>query len=1201
MSISEMLISYIISYAAGLSMPKGTIEESLDKCYKKALNKWTDVNEEAKCLMEGDMKKRLQDLTSFIENPAKGINPSWKNFLSLWLAEIKNDKDCIVYLTSAHAEFAKLKLNENHHRIIDELSAMAKQLAEQGVAIGDIKVDTTTLIQTQKEASNQMAGIGQKVEEITHYLSTGGIKPLHSLLPSVQEIVNKLYVIAASDIIQTMIDIAIKEKVIDKVVLAKLYYLKGQCFRLTNKDDFTNQLNEAYELMQSSDDVDLDILEAKCFCCYKEGDIKGANKIAKELQFRDKQRPWAWIPGLIDADDKKSYMATIPKMIKESKEFQGLLLMNGSTLPISEGLLTRTTLLDDLQQLTLSNLPVWMVDLTIALNRFLSVWSCGGVLKQEEIDGEATLYEITSRYFSLIENTQITNFLPETCYFYEYLCFKRDKSVEHIDRIKLDVVSRELLPFLTIMKADMLIASDRKEEAYDLLDNYPTDGVNIDAVLNKQLGMAFFAGEDKIKDIFVKAATTGQSYALRNFSFFVTILPVYGSVLGNLPLKLKFNAEDDTHLYHELAKHFIGRDADVEYLRSREKDADEPMKSLIANVYADIGDVEGGLRLIRESIDGNDVDFRTDILIRILNVRSVDRPQLLEVLKKLREQGFCEPNWLFLEFDLLTRISDLKEAEKCAEKIYSLFPNDNDVFMNYMQILNRNGKKGKIASLASMERLNSFNEAKLVDILFDILHGNIGAEKALSFLESKIAATNNISIKKLVLLKSLMPEVSDLINADKENVCKGDFIHYKKGDQLFSGFVEEGSLLSKFIGCKVGDCIKVPQLRKEETYELISIHRAAYGYQVETCNLASEGKMEGMSLLRFDMNLKEEERLKQLLEMFEPIQEEIVQRENLLNEYSKGEVVLESFRAGDYIILGIKDLLWGDFKVYNAIAYELLDFIQKNHFEMRDYIPVLDLTSLIVMSELFKTLNLSPVHKFIVSQGLVNTISSEKEKLDLSLEKHRVPELNAMLEWIDEYCIVEKAIQVLELKVEKIGSYCWLFAEALTLSNAPNRVFLTDDLCVLAKFSGLIRTCSSEVYLSAIFTDKQNEIGNYLAEHHHIGTAINYGFILNRYFCGDCNSKKEIEETIERNVYLYKDVLYACHEHIMENINDDEKLKDSMWECVNLIVTMIKDWAKEHVDMLYSDELRDNNIEPYISILRLAVSQVYPEIIEVGK
>lgn len=69
----------------------------------------------------------------------------------------------------------------------------------------------------------------------------------------------------------------------------------------------------------------------------------------------------------------------------------------------------------------------------------------------------------------------------------------------------------------------------------------------------------------------------------------------------------------------------------------------------------------------------------------------------------------------------------------------------------------------------------------------------------------------------------------------------------------------------------------------------------------------------------------------------------------------------------------------------------------------------------------------------------------------------------------------------------------------------------------------------------------------------------------------------------------------------MENINDDEKLKYSMQECVNLIVAMIKDWAKEHVEMLYSDELRDNNIEPYISTLRLAVSQVCPEIIEVGK
>lgn len=1200
MGIGDMVISFVISYAAGLFMPEGTIEESLDKCYKKALKRWTDVNEETKCLMEGDMKKKLQDLKSFIENPAKGVNPSWKNFLYLWLDEINNDKDCIAYITANRTEIIKLKLEENHQRIIGELSAMAKQVAEQGVVIGDIKVDTTTIIQTQKETSNQMVGINQKMEEITQCLSSGGAKTLHTLLPSVQENVNKLYVLAASDIIQKMIDIAIKEKVVDKVILAKLHYLKGQCLRLTNKVDFTNELNEAYELMQSSNDVDLDILEAQCFCCYKEGDIKGAIKIANDLQLRDKQRPWAWIPGLIDADDKKSYMATIPKTIKESKEFQGLLLMNGSALPISEGLLTRATPLDDMQQLTLSNLPVWIVDLTIALNRFLTVWSCGGVQKQEEIDGEAALYEITSRYFSLIDNTQITNFLPDIRYFYEYLCFKRDKSVEHIEKIKLDVVSRELLPLLTIMKADMLIASDREEEAYRLLDNYPADGINIDIVLNKQLEMAFFTGEDKIKDIFMKAATTSQSYELKNFFFFVTILPVYGSTLGNLPFKLKFSTEDDTRLYHELAKHFIERNADIEYLRSREKNADEPMKSLIANVYADTGDVEGGLRLIRENIDENTVDFRTDILIRILSIRSKDSPQLLEALRKLREQGLCEPNWLSLEINLLTRIGDLKEAEKCAEKIHSLFPNNNDVFMNYLQILNSNGEKGKIASLASMERLNSINEKELVDVLFDILHGNIGAEKALSFLESKIAATNNISIKKLVLLKSLMPEVSALINADKENVCKGDFIEYKKGDQPFSGFVEEGSLLTKFIGRKVGDCIKVAQLRKEETYELISIHRAAYGYQVETYNLASEGKMEGMSLFQFDENLNEGEQMKQLLEMLGPTQEEVVQRENLLNEYSKGEVVLESFRTGDHIILGIKDLIWGDFKVYNAIAYELLDAIQKNHFKMNEYIPVLDLTSFIVVSELFKTLNLSPVHKFIISQGLVNAISSEKEKLDLSFERYRVPELNAMLEWIDEYCIVEKATQALELNTEKLGSYCRLFAEALTLSNAVDRVFLTDDLYMLTKFSGIIRTCSSEVYLSAICTDKQNEIGNYLAKHHHIGTAINYEFIQKQYFRGDCNSKKEIEETIERNVYLYKDVLYACHEHIMENINDDEKLKDSMRECVNLIVTMIKDWTKGHVEMLYSEELRDNNIEPYISTLRVAVSQVYPGIIETG-
>ena len=92
MSGPDMILGFIISYADGKLQEymKPDLESLLEKCYDRALKKWSK-NEGIRRDMELGYHRHVQQLTETILHSQKEMNAEDKQLVALWVNEIQKD------------------------------------------------------------------------------------------------------------------------------------------------------------------------------------------------------------------------------------------------------------------------------------------------------------------------------------------------------------------------------------------------------------------------------------------------------------------------------------------------------------------------------------------------------------------------------------------------------------------------------------------------------------------------------------------------------------------------------------------------------------------------------------------------------------------------------------------------------------------------------------------------------------------------------------------------------------------------------------------------------------------------------------------------------------------------------------------------------------------------------------------------------
>lgn len=130
MGPGEIALNLVISYIAGcIPTPhrgRKDIEEKMDECFERALDKW----KVAQCVKDGARKDKqhyMLGLKEIVTHQSKGRHPYECDLLRLWAAEIDGDETCSSFLSAHREDFIILEMQKSLMKADEVLDAVRLQ------------------------------------------------------------------------------------------------------------------------------------------------------------------------------------------------------------------------------------------------------------------------------------------------------------------------------------------------------------------------------------------------------------------------------------------------------------------------------------------------------------------------------------------------------------------------------------------------------------------------------------------------------------------------------------------------------------------------------------------------------------------------------------------------------------------------------------------------------------------------------------------------------------------------------------------------------------------------------------------------------------------------------------------------------------------------------------------------------------------
>ena len=137
MGALEISLSFLISYIAGnvpsikdLLEINTSLEEKLEKCFKKAVSDW-DVDPETKKNAGDNMPRYLIHLKEFLSHTPKGHHPKENELLRLWADYIISDADCSAFILKHQQDIIQMDIQRGFQRAEDILSDLKSAMDEE--------------------------------------------------------------------------------------------------------------------------------------------------------------------------------------------------------------------------------------------------------------------------------------------------------------------------------------------------------------------------------------------------------------------------------------------------------------------------------------------------------------------------------------------------------------------------------------------------------------------------------------------------------------------------------------------------------------------------------------------------------------------------------------------------------------------------------------------------------------------------------------------------------------------------------------------------------------------------------------------------------------------------------------------------------------------------------------------------------------
>ncbi|BEG99002.1 hypothetical protein [Bacteroides sedimenti] len=1049
MGLDDIAISFAISYIAGsiptlkdwLSRDKD-LEIRLDKCYQKALKKWT-VNDGISNSLSNRMFGHLSELKEYLLTKPTDKPKGLDELIAMWADELHNDQQCYSFILENKVDFISSKLDNYYTDLKNSILGQLKTIQE-GVEFNGTKLDDISLLLQQISQKQQDGNAEEQIKFVKNLMET-----------TIKDLVNSLHTSTALLIL--------------------------------------SQLEVIYSAVISKDTtIAIKIEQQKQLCIsLMEGKLK------------------------IEAVD----------MEKAEKDMQNIAVPD---------------------TLTLENLKNWHNALSLYRIKLgpMVVMSREYVMERP---GYKEAFAAANKFYTLLNRTEIVNGFPilRALYCYWGFLVKGDNAwlieYQNIDKSALG----EQKYYFQLIEAAMLFMVDKPEEAFafavsikDGIDASYVDFLILLGYHTKNMDYTIWA-----LNLAIEKQIKVEQYGSKFLAFSVN-KDTANQFLAIVP-QLQFENEAEKNIVIQLCNSSIGHVIDTSEFKEKTETVSETMLAYAAMLMALNNEVDLAFKLLNPKIEVGKMDLKQRLFIDILCMSVEHKPHLYRLLQQNREQGVTNDEQLLLkEFELAMEVSDFEVALKAISILYSRKPNDEMLFVNYINALSRVCPEELSALQEKVKHFNFTHPDAVMHVYSDYAENNY-LEFATEFIVLKQRSMDVEELKHFFYVQCTTGFIQPIVNKEYEHAEEGLSVLYSVGEEKNVVIVKSTTPLGKvLIGKKKGDVLNFQE--KELHIEAIfsKFYKESSDYIKE---VLCQGGNKFMRMGKIDM----EHPLESLEAMLKEIDPECVNYEqrkrDALQKYENDEIGLSQLVDDNHIMGSYYKMLFTPFKIHVIPAYiydsRCSDIKPNTKF-------VLDLPACIMLFEFAQKTGCKFRTRFQVSKYLYEFVKQTKRhaRRDMNLDffdgiksghVKRFNEyvdvdcemrLEALIEWIDHSCDIEVTTDALAISKANESQMNALFSNTIvSLMNTDN--YLVSDESIYDRLLGNIQMISTEAFIH-LKEDKQlaKLYSEFLFECRFEGVYIESDFIINEYFKMEKGEENKFHDVIQngyRNPYMLINTINA--------------------------------------------------------------------------
>ena len=935
-------------------------------------------------------------------------------------------------------------------------------------------------------------------------------------------------------------------------LLAYLFFRKAQCYELMNngQEMFKNYIN-AYN--RNPDD---DLFKSKAALSYfKLNEIPQALIICDDLLKFDKFNIFVWFIKLATTkiEELDNTMAIIPSVVREDIDFKRLIFFyffgNKPTEQIFNLFLTNSLfpIIDydlELDEMTYKNHKKYIFYFHFTFSQiFNSPFVDFTSLQDKENPAIKFINKLSKKILSRIEDSEIKDNYSIVNFVYYYSSFVLNKSKESVT---------EMIKFLPHLNSENSFFEIVVANCLQLINEIPKAIEIMDASKFNDCEIYFLKAFCYLKlnnvEKFIK---THYEYTDRieeiNKIHLSRILPFlyklsYPEIRTYIDVqRLVNNKKFSNPKYKEFIETFCSainpkdRDAIINLLNELEKDIvniGEEFIFFIAFSYLLLDDFTSSIKCFRTYLDKDKEGEDLFYYILALHNSKLDHAELLSLLKKWRIEFSYHEDLLRVEADLRRELSDWEELSNISEKLLSKHPDDEVFLTHYLFSLNELSKKDIILTFKDQLKSFSFKDSNNAIIVFNILFECEIYDIGLEILYNQAKNIDNKAARMEYLQAVIKYPPSYFV--EPEIVEIGCYVKYLLNGKVESIEISDSTIKSNPLAKSLLNHFKNEFISVNrplsDVFDQIHIVRIMNKYLFLHDEILEEAKntYSGLKMETFEFEGTDFESMNRTFIKYFGARGSLIHdtREKNLSDYYSYNLSFSELINANYDL----DFLNG---FYNLISYQKGLMVCPLFLQAPISFPeniefVIDYSSLFSIYELSKSFGLKHTKKFIIANGIVETINRRlrstktQPKHELSIDitlngviPYKIPDdykenhvkfLEELLDWIKENCITKIPESRLDYIRQKTGTkninpeFENYMIDNLYLSiNNINTILISDDSLYYRFFNGTPgKVISSEFYLKKMFVNWE-ELLLALVQRKYIGITLSKEILLGEF------------------------------------------------------------------------------------------------------